>query len=71
MHDIDTMNLKTDWTTVRDIYAEGLSTGLAAFMSKPPSRADWDAAHLTFGRLVARQNEAVLGWAALSPVADT
>ena len=53
MHDIDNMNLETHWTMVREIYAEGLSTGLAAFMGKPTSRAVWDAAQLTFGRLVA------------------
>jgi len=68
---IETMTLTTDWPAVRDIYAEGLATGIAAFMSRPPSQPDWNAAHLPFGRLVARADDTVLGWAALTPVADT
>ena len=60
-----------DWPRVRDIYAEGLATGLAAFMLKPPVWKVWDAGHLTVGRCVAR-NEAgrPLGWSALAPVPD-
>lgn len=60
-----------DWAAVRTIYAEGLATGLAAFMLRPPLWKDWDARHLPIGRLVARRDATVLGWAALAPVADT
>ena len=61
-----------DWKDVRAIYREGLATGLAAFMLNPPRRRDWDAGHLTVGRLVARSGEGrVLGWSALAPVPDT
>lgn len=70
-YDIEPMNLADDWSSVRDIYAEGLATGLAAFMSKPPSQTNWDTGHLPFGRLAARQDNVLLGWAALTPVADT
>jgi hypothetical protein len=33
---IDAMH-RRDWTQVRAIYAQGLATGLAAFMSLPPN----------------------------------
>ena len=60
-----------DWARVRAIYAEGLATGMAAFMSTPPIWRAWDASHFPFGRLVARRDGQVLGWSALARVADT
>ena len=61
-----------DWDQVRAIYREGLATGLAAFMTNPPSWKAWDAGHLTVGRLVARSEDgAIAGWSALAPVPDT
>ena len=57
-----------DWEGVREIYLEGIATGHATFETEAPSWGDWDAAHLTFGRLVARGDTSVIGWAALSPV---
>lgn len=60
-----------DWPQVRKIYAEGLATGLAAFLNNPPAYTAWDAAHLPFARLVAREPDEILGWAALSPVENT
>jgi phosphinothricin acetyltransferase len=56
-----------DWPAVRAIYEEGLATGLASFETAAPSWAQWDAARLPHSRLVARE-QAMLGWAALSPV---
>ena len=61
-----------DWKQVRNLYAEGLATGLAAFMTDPPRWDAWDAGHLNTGRLVARASDnTILGWAALAPVPDT
>lgn len=57
-----------DWDAVRAIYLEGIATGQATFETDAPSWPDWDAAHHPFGRLVARRDGAVLGWAALAPV---
>ena len=68
--EIDLM-ARLDWAKVRAIYKEGVATGLAAFLVNPPIWKDWDADHLTFGRLVARWDRAILGWAALARVADT
>jgi phosphinothricin acetyltransferase len=62
---------QSDWREVRDIYAEGLATGLAAFMTKPPLWKAWDAGYLPFGRLLARRADGeALGWGALRPVPD-
>jgi phosphinothricin acetyltransferase len=57
-----------DWPRVAAIYLEGIATGHATFEMAIPSLADWDRAHLPAPRLVARQGELVVGWAALSPV---
>jgi L-amino acid N-acyltransferase YncA len=57
-----------DWVAVRTIYAKGIATRQATFEVEAPSWEAWDAAHLPFARLVARQGESVVGWAALSPV---
>ncbi len=71
---IDNMQ-QDDWVTVRNIYGQGLATGLAAFMSVPPNFTDWDKGHLALGRLVARITQGadtgkVIGWAALAPAPD-
>jgi L-amino acid N-acyltransferase YncA len=50
------------------IYEEGIAGRQATFETRTPSWQEWDAAHLAACRLVAREGEAVLGWAALSPV---
>jgi len=57
-----------DWPQVRAIYEEGILSGNATFETSAPSWEQWDKAHLPFGRLVARSQGAVVGWAALSPV---
>jgi phosphinothricin acetyltransferase len=58
----------SDWEQVRAIYLEGIRTGHATFETEAPSWERWDEAHLPFARLVMRDGERVLGWAALSPV---
>jgi phosphinothricin acetyltransferase len=59
-----------DWEQVRAIYLEGIATGHATFETTAPEWEKWDAGHLRKARLVAREGEAILGWAALSPVSD-
>jgi phosphinothricin acetyltransferase len=56
-----------DWECVRAIYIQGIATGNATFEQTAPGWEAWDAAHLPCCRLVARTDEGVLGWAALSP----
>ena len=59
-----------DWEEVLAVYLEGVATGEATFETRAPAWEEWDAAHLPFARLVAREREGagVGGWAALSPV---
>lgn len=64
---IDLMR-EEDWEGVCAVYAEGLATGDATFETEPPTWERWDAGHLAFARLVAREGDKVQGWAALSPV---
>jgi L-amino acid N-acyltransferase YncA len=59
-----------DWPAVREIYAEGIATGNATFETAAPDWAHWDAGHHKHCRLVARDSQRVLGWAALSPVSS-
>ena len=58
----------SDWEQVRAIYLEGIHTGHATFETEAPSWEKWDEGHHQFARLVVRDGETVLGWAALSPV---
>lgn len=57
-----------DWAQVRAIYDEGIATGNATFETETPEWETWDFGHLHFGRLAAVYDNAVAGWAALSPV---
>lgn len=57
----------SDWEQVRAIYLEGIRSGHSTFETDAPSWEQWDEGHLDFARLVMRDGETVLGWAALSP----
>jgi L-amino acid N-acyltransferase YncA len=57
-----------DWAEVKAIYLEGIATGQATFETEAPSWEAWDDAHLPFARLLARDGQAISGWAALSPI---
>lgn len=57
-----------DWPAVRDIYAEGIATGNATFETDVPDWTKWDSGHHEECRLLAKNGEEILGWAALSPV---
>ena len=58
----------SDWEQVREIYLEGIRSGNSTFETDAPSWEKWNDSHLEFARLVMRDEESVLGWAALSPV---
>jgi L-amino acid N-acyltransferase YncA len=57
-----------DWPAIRNIYSEGIATGNATFETETPEWAKWDQGHHQDCRLVARDSERILGWAALSSV---
>jgi L-amino acid N-acyltransferase YncA len=54
-----------DWAAVARIYEQGLELG--TFEETVPSWEDWDASHVAVGRIVAREDGAVVGWASLGP----
>jgi len=60
--------LSGHWEEVQTIYKEGIASGHATFQSSVPTWKEWDAAHEKTCRLVAVENNEVLGWAALTPV---
>jgi len=66
---VDSMAV-ADWPAVAEIYREELETGEASFETEVPAYDGWDRAHLETPRLVARLGDAIVGWAALSPVSD-
>ncbi|MBV9210756.1 MAG: N-acetyltransferase [Acidobacteria bacterium] len=66
---IDKMSAE-DWEQVRTVYLEGIATGHATFETQAPTWEQWDARHLPYSRLVAREGETIKGWAALSPVSS-
>ncbi len=66
---IDTL-IPHDWSQVAAIYAEGIATHNATFETTMPDWETWDHAHRADCRLVARDGDQVLGWAALSPVSS-
>ena len=59
-----------DWSTVREIYLQGIVTGNATFEQSAPEWKEWDQRHLPSCRLVARVENGIVGWAALSPVSS-
>ena len=64
---LDTMQAR-HWPEVKRIYEEGIATGHATFETTAPAWELWDNAHLKLPRLVAMENDLILGWAALTPV---
>jgi phosphinothricin acetyltransferase len=56
-----------NWDAVRAIYLEGIATGNSTFEQSAPDWPAWDQGHLPC-RLVARAENQVPGWTALSAV---
>jgi L-amino acid N-acyltransferase YncA len=59
-----------DFSSVKDIYQQGIDTGNATFQEKAKDWHEWNDAMLGACRLVAVQGEHIVGWAALSPVSS-
>jgi L-amino acid N-acyltransferase YncA len=56
------------WYDVKRIYEEGIATRNATFETTAPSWESWDSAHIKNCRFVAIEGNAIVGWAALTPV---
>jgi L-amino acid N-acyltransferase YncA len=63
----DTMQ-PADWQTVKTIYEEGIATGNATFQQSAPDWEEWNTSHLQTCRIIAKEDNIILGWAALTPV---
>ena len=62
--------IEKHWPEVRAIYESGLATGNANFSHQVPDWERWDNNHVKTCRLAATENGVVLGWAALTAIAD-
>jgi len=60
--------LAANWQDVKRIYEEGIATGNATFQTSAPLWEEWDSSHLQSCRLIAIDENKVIGWAALTPV---
>ncbi len=63
----DRMHLN-HWEDVRAIYQEGIKTGHATFEQTVPEWEVWDKAHLKECRIIAKEDDKIIGWAALTAV---
>lgn len=62
---------EADWPLVAAIYREGIATGNATFATEPPeSWAAWSAGKLNACSNVTRNDQSILGWAAVSPTSS-
>ena len=64
---VDIMN-EEDWQQVSEIYLAGIKTEIATFQNEAPTWEEWDRGHSKHCRFVARLEDKILGWVALSPV---
>ena len=56
-----------DWPVVHEIYEQGITTGQATFETAAPDWERFDRSHTQDCRLIARQDDEIVGWGALSP----
>ena len=60
--------LPDHWEDVKTIYEDGIATGNATFQMSAPEWEEWNSSHLRPCRLIAVDNNKLIGWAALTPV---
>lgn len=59
------------YSSVKDIYLQGIATRNATFQTEAPSWEEWDKGHLNHSRIIAVDDQGtVMGWAALSAVSS-
>ena len=59
-----------DWPAVERVYAEGIETRQATFETATPTWEDFDAGRLPGLRLVAFEDDLLVGWTAVSPTSS-
>ncbi|MGS0496554.1 N-acetyltransferase family protein [Pseudoalteromonas mariniglutinosa] len=61
---------QTDYPCVKTIYQQGIDTGNATFQLTAKSWDEWNTSMHSHSRLVAVENNKVIGWAAISPISN-
>src|SRR4051812_9888440 len=62
--------ISSDWNRVKEIFIEGIRTANATFRTEAPVWDEWDQDHLNICRFVAKRDEEVVGWVALTPISS-
>ncbi|GJM35473.1 MAG: phosphinothricin N-acetyltransferase [Saprospiraceae bacterium] len=57
-----------DYLAIRQIYSDGLATGIASFETKVPDWTTWDQKYHRQCRFLLEEGSEILAWAALTPV---
>ena len=57
-----------NYPDVKNIYLEGIETGLATFETSAPSWEIWNQDHLPFGRVLLTESGKSIAWGSLAPV---
>ena len=57
-----------DWKAVKQIYQEGIAAGNTTFHQSAPDWDEWNNNHLQHSRAITKENDDILGWAALTSV---
>ena len=60
--------LKSDWSSVSKIYKAGIATGIATFETECPNWEQWNAKYVSNCRIVAVNEDVVVGFGVLAPV---
>lgn len=59
---------KENYNEIKEIYRQGIETGLATFETETKSWEQWNQSYLPVCRIAYIFNDKIVGWAALSPV---
>ena len=57
---------EADYPAIKDIFQQGIDSGNATFQASASDWAEWDRSKLQDCRLLAYEQQSILGWAAIS-----
>ena len=67
MYTIEEMTI-SDWQEVADIYLEGIESNLATLETSAEKWTEWDEQHIKNGRYVAKKENKIVGFIAMSEI---
>lgn len=62
--------LASQSSQILEIYRHGIESGMATFETEVPEWDEFEKKYLSHSRIIACLNDAIVGWAALSPVSS-